>query len=135
VPGTDREPGIARLLRIRLALVVEEHVSARRLRSRLAVVDGDGLARLGDVDEHEAAAADIAGPRQGHSECEADCHRRINRVAAALQEIDADAGRLRLLRCHHAVLGDDRQVPRRVRQDGLAARHAGWRALRKSCAR
>ena len=60
------------------------------------------------MDHHEAAAADIAGARIGHRQREADRDRGIHRVAAALQNVDADARRQRLLRHHHAVLGDDR---------------------------
>ena len=127
----DREARIARFARIGLAALVEEHVVGRRGRRRLAIIDGDRLAALGEVHEHEAAAAEIARPRQGHGQGEADRHGRIDGVAAALEDLDADARRLRLLGGDHAVRGDDRQEARRVRQDGLAApRHAGRSALR-----
>ena len=62
----------------------------------------------GEVDHHEAAAADVAGARIGHRHGEADCDRGIDRVAAALQHVGADARGARLLRHHHAVLGGDR---------------------------
>ena len=61
----DREPGIARLERIGLAIGVEEHVLGRRRRRGLAVVDRDRLVEVGAIDQHEAAAAEVAGARQG----------------------------------------------------------------------
>ena len=60
------------------------------------------------MDHHEAAAADIAGARIGHRQREADRDRGVDGVAAALQNVGADARRQRLLRHHHAMLGDDR---------------------------
>jgi alkanesulfonate monooxygenase SsuD/methylene tetrahydromethanopterin reductase-like flavin-dependent oxidoreductase (luciferase family) len=54
----------------------------------------------------------------------ADCDCRVDRVAAALQDFDADPRRARLLACHHAVARDDRRALRddgrrlRVRRDG-----------------
>ena len=55
------------------------------------------------MDDHVAAAADIAGARIGHRQREAGRDRGIDGVAALLQELDADAGGARLLRHHHAV--------------------------------
>ena len=63
------------------------------------------------MDQHEAAAADIAGARQGDGERKADRDRRIDGVAAALQDVEPDPRRLRLLGHDHAVPGDHR--PRR----------------------
>ena len=60
--------------------------------------------RRGEMDQHEAAAADVAGARIGDREREADRDRGVDRVAAALQNVDADARGARLLRHHHAVL-------------------------------
>ena len=102
-----------------LPLGIQEHVARRLPRRLLAVVDGDRLAGLRDVDEHEAAAAEIAGLRQRHREREADRDRRIDGVAAALQDIDADIGRERLLARHHPVRGVDRMHPVHVRVDRL----------------
>jgi hypothetical protein len=70
------------------------------------------------VDHHEAAAADIAGARIGHGHREPDRDRGIDRVAAAMQNLDADARRARLLRHHHAVLRDG---GRRLQVVGVAA--------------
>ena len=65
------------------------------------------LAGLGEMDHHEAAAADIAGARIGDRKRKADRHRRIDRVAAAVEDFDADAGGAAFLRHHHAVAGDE----------------------------
>ena len=62
---------------------------------------------VGAMDHHEAAAAEIAGARIGHRQREADRDRSVDRIAAPLQNIDADAGGDRLLRDHHAVRGGD----------------------------
>ena len=76
------------------------------------------LVALGEMDQHEAAAADVAGARIGHRHREADRDRGIDRVAAALEHLDADARRARLLRHHHAVARGDR---RNARQFDAAA--------------
>ena len=60
----DREAGKERLERIGLAVGVEKHVLGRQRRRALAIVDGDRLLEIGAVDQHEAAAAKIAGARQ-----------------------------------------------------------------------
>ena len=72
----------------------------------LAVVDGDGAVLLRLVDQHEAAAAEVAGPRQRHGQREADGDRRVDGVAAAPEDVEADAAGARLLARHHAVLFD-----------------------------
>ncbi len=58
------------------------------------------------MDHHEAAAAEIAGFRIGHGQREADRYRGVDRIAAALEDVDADARRAPLLRHHHAVARD-----------------------------
>ena len=73
------------------------------------------LLAAGEMDHHEAAAADIAGARIGHRHREADRDRGIDRVAAALEDVGADARRARLLRHHHAVAGGDRLRPAEIR--------------------
>ena len=104
----DAERGLARLARIGLAALVEEHVARGRGRRGFAVVDRDGLAARRDVDQHEPAAADVAGLRMGHGKSEADRDRGVDRVAALLQDVHPDAAGELLLRHHHAVTGDDR---------------------------
>ena len=104
----DRKPGIARLERIGLAVGVEEHVLGRRRRRGLAIVDRDRLVEIGAMNQHEAAAAEVAGARKRDGEREADRDRRIDGVAAALQDVQPDARGRRLLADDHAMLGDDR---------------------------
>jgi hypothetical protein len=71
------------------------------------VAAGDVLAALRRMDDHEAAAADVAGARIRHGQGKTGCHRSIDRIAAAPQHVGADACRDFLLRNHHAVLGDN----------------------------
>ncbi len=87
----DREPGIARLEWIGLAVGVKEHVFGRRDRRRFAVVDRDRSVEIGAIDQHEAAAAEVAGARKRDGESESDRDRRIDRVAAAFQDVQPDA--------------------------------------------
>jgi hypothetical protein len=59
------------------------------------------------MDHHEAAAADIAGPRIGDGKRKSCRDRRIDGVAALAQDVAADL-RGDLLLCHHdTVLGAD----------------------------
>ena len=46
----------------------------------------------------------------------ADRHGRVDRVAAAVEDLDADAGGAALLRHHHAVVGEDRGRRRNSRR-------------------
>ena len=90
------------------------------------------LIEIGAMDQHEAAAADIAGARQGHREREADRHRGVDRIAAALQDFEPDGGGDRLLADDHAVrrhhgardgeVGNDR---RRIGARGERGRERG----------
>ena len=105
----DAERRVARLARIGLALLVEEHVARHRGRRGLAVVDRDRLVAAREMHQHEAAAADIAGLRMRDGEREADRDRGVDRVAACLQDLDADARGVLLLRRHHAVARDARE--------------------------
>ena len=73
--------------------------------------------RAAQMNHHEAAAADVAGARIGDRERKTDRDRGIDRIAAALEHVDADARRARLLRDDHAV-GSSRCL--RVRNAGVA---------------
>ena len=83
---------------------------------------------FGEMDHHEAAAAEIAGHRIGHGKREADRHRGIDRVAAALEDIDADPRGAAFLRHHHAMTAE-RALRRRDR------RLRAWAATLKRSAR
>ena len=78
----DAERGIARFGGIGLAVGSEENIARGRRRCGLAIVDGDVLVALGEMDHHEAAAADIAGARIGHRQRKAGGDRGIDRIAA-----------------------------------------------------
>ena len=104
VPGTPMASAVSRdFARIGIAIAHRGNdlllIACRR---GLAIIDR-GVFAGGEMDQHEAAAADIAGARIGHRHGEADRDRGINRIAAFLQDIDADARRQRFLRHHHAV--------------------------------
>ena len=83
---------------------------------------------LGEMDHHEAAAADIAGARIGDRERETDRHRGIDGVAAAIENLNADAGGALLLRHHHAVVREDR-LRRRDRRRARDRRDLGVDAV------
>ena len=99
-----------------VAVAVEVHVGRRGERGGLAEID-ERLAAVGELDGHEAAAADVAGRGEHHAERVADGDRRVDGVAALLQDVDADLGREVLARDHHAVARADRQ--RRGRMRGI----------------
>ena len=108
-PGhADGEARPARFERVGLAVGVEKDVLGRRGGGRLAIVDRDGLAEVGAMDQHEAAAAEIAGARQRHRKGEADRDRRVDRVASAPEHVEPDPRGGRLLAHDHAMPGDDR---------------------------
>ena len=60
------------------------------------------------MDQHEAAAAEVAGARQRHREREADRDRGVDRVAAEPQHVETDPRGGRLLADHHSMRRDDR---------------------------
>ncbi len=99
----DGKRGIARFLRIGIALRIEKAFGVDAARRGFAIIDR-GVVAIGEVDHHEAAAAEIAGARIADGQRKADRDRGIHRIAALLQNVVADAGRARLLRHHHAVL-------------------------------
>ncbi|MND69681.1 hypothetical protein D3C80_611690 [compost metagenome] len=119
-----------RLGAVELAVVVQQQVRRRRRRGRAVIVDGDGLGRaLGrrrHVDDHVAAAADVAGARQGHRLGEGHGDGRIHRIAALAQNLDADARRRVALADHHAAAAHHGAVDLAVVDDVAAA--AGRRA-------
>ena len=147
MPGTPTPSPVSRdLAGVRLSFGVEEHVGPRRRRCGFAVVDRYVLVAAGQVHHHEAAAADIAGLGQADRQREADRHRGIDRIAAALEHVEADPGRPLLLAHHHAVLRGghlgsrgagallDEALLRQERcrrhgHDGEGGQHAGGQAV------
>ena len=106
--NADAEPARLRFRRDEIAFLVEEDIARRIGRSGFAIIDGDVLRRMGEMHEHEAAAAEIAGAGKRHRQGEAGGDGRIDRIAAAAQNIDADRRRRRLLADDHPMFGDDR---------------------------
>jgi hypothetical protein len=100
-----------------LAVRVEEHIGAGGGRRGLAVIEGDDLLALRAVDHHEAAAAEVARAGQGHGEREPHRYGGVDRIAAGLQDRDADLRGARLLRRDHAVSTEHRQQARIVGLD------------------
>jgi hypothetical protein len=82
------------------------------------------------MDQHEAAAAQIARPRQSDSERETDRDGRIDRISSTLQNVQSNARRRRFLGHDHAVLGDDRTRGGQWRDDGIG-NGKGWSNAKK----
>ena len=105
------------------------YMFARRGERRLLAEVDEGLAAVGELQRHEAAAAEIAGRGIDDGERVAHGDRGIDGVAAAAQDVDADFGREVLRGDDHAVLGGDRRhrgcsskaEQRRRRDDGAQA--------------
>ena len=92
---------------------------------RLAVVlDRRRRLVLGVVDQHVAAAADVAGARQGQRLGDRHRHRRVDGVAALAQDFRPDARGDLVLRHHHAAPADGRVVDRAI-ADQVAAGDPG----------
>ena len=81
---------------------VEVHVARGRSGRALAEVD-EGGASVGQADQHEAAAADVAGGGMRHRQREADRDRRVDRVAAGFEDLEPRFGGVAFARDHHAV--------------------------------
>ena len=108
--GYGRGPVAAGGLGRLLALAVDEHVQPRRRRRDRAEVDDDGLPRPGNMDQHEAIAADIARPRQCDRKDEAYGDSGIDGVTTLAQDLGPDHGGDGVLGDHHAPLAHHRMV-------------------------
>ena len=99
-----------------LALGIEIHVARRLGRRHLAEID-ERRSAIGEPDQHEAAAAQVAreGMRRRHGEAHRD--RRVDGVPALLQDRHADIDGLRFHRDRHAVPRAHR-LARRIGRDG-----------------
>ncbi|AEK61998.1 hypothetical protein CFU_2168 [Collimonas fungivorans Ter331] len=103
----DRQVALGAQVGDHVAVLVEIHVGGGRQRRFFAEIE-ESLAAVGQLDGHETAAADIARGRVHHRQRITDRHRRIDRITAILQHIDADTGGQVLSRDHHAVFGGGR---------------------------
>ena len=129
----DRRAEIARLTRIGFTLGIQVGLARGRGRRRLAIIDGELFFAIGEMDDHEAAAADVAGARIGHRHREADRDRGVDGIAAALEHLDADAGGALLLRHHHAVALEDRSNFRQFGGSRAALSMRGRRRAQRQC--
>ena len=71
-------------------------------RRALAEID-EGGAPVGQADQHEAAAADVAREGMRHRQRESHRDRGIDGVAAGLQNLQPGFGGVAFARDHHAV--------------------------------
>src|SRR5262249_14367136 len=90
------------------AVLLAVHGFVRGGGGGLAVVDDDGVFLAAGVDDHEAAAADVAGRGVGDGQREGCGDRGIDGVAAFFQDLDAYLGSGRRDRDDEAVTGFDR---------------------------
>ena len=101
-----------------LAFGIEETIGLHRCGRGLTVVDRRSFVCLCKMHQHEAAAAEIASAGQGDGQGKAGGNCRVDRVAALLQNVEADAGGCPFLRHHHAMRGNDRQRTSALADDG-----------------
>ena len=98
----DGEPAIGRALRHRRPVPILEHRRGRGERRFFAEVE-EGRAAVGEMERHEPTSADIAGLRINDRQRIADRYRRIDRIAALPQDLDADVSGDRVCADHHAA--------------------------------
>ena len=103
-----RQVGVQRPAVNYLALSIQIHVAAGLGRRDLAEIQRNVAAALGVVQNHKAAAAQVAGVGQRHRQRKAHGHRGVYRVAALAQDVQAHLGGQALLGGHHAVASVDR---------------------------
>jgi hypothetical protein len=96
-------------LAIHRAGFVEKQFAVRRRRRRLAVVDESLPVPVREMNEHEAAAPEIAGPGVRHRQGKAGGDRRVHGIAALLQDLQPDLRGQFLCSHDHTLPGDDRQ--------------------------
>ena len=82
------------------------------MRGFFAIVDEGGFARL-EVDEHESAAADVAGHGVDHRQGKAGGDGRVDRISAGLHDLDPGVGGQVVDGDDHGVLGQHGRFPGR----------------------
>jgi len=112
----------ARLVRVSIALGIEEHIARCGEGRFLAVVQRDGFPRPSEVNQHEAAATQIAGTGQRDREGETDGNGSVNGIAPCFEQRAAEATGDRLLGRHHAPLGNDGMQAIVAAEDRLLSR-------------
>jgi len=102
-PARRRKAGIAGFGCDRLALGVQKNVG-RRVARAASRNRSRRIFFLAEINQHEAAAAEISRLRQSHRQGEAHGDRCVNRIAAAPQDIDPDLRRRSLLGDDHSMV-------------------------------
>ena len=90
------------------AIFIKEHIPSSAGWRRFAVINGVGLPRFGFVNDHEAAAAEISGPRKRYRQSEPDRNGRVDRIATLSKNLYTNARCDRFLRGNHAVFRKNR---------------------------
>ena len=98
--------------RVLRPLLAAERIAGRVERGRRGhgIVDADRAPLVGQMDQHDAAAADAAHPGLGRGEAERRDDRRVHGIAAGLQHRRALLRRLGLLRGHEPVARAHRRL-------------------------
>ena len=125
--NADAEPALGRASLRHIALRVEEH-ALRRGERRLFAEIQERRPPVGQVQQHEPAAAKVAARRIHHGERVADRDRRIHRVAAGFKHLQPGRRGQRLRRDHHEVARRHRRPvsrPRRPRNEHQGAEQQG----------
>ena len=120
---------------IHLAVLIEVHVAARPGRGRLSVVDCDGLVIGCGVHEHEPATTQVAGARIGHGQRKTNGNGSVDGVAALLEYLRPDPGRIRVLRGDHAGIAKHRMGRVAIANDRRIAELSKHGATREHQAR
>ena len=102
------------------AVGIEKHIAAGSSRCSFAIIDKDLLIGFGEVDQHKASATQVACTGQGDGQCEACCHRSIDRITALFEHVETNFSRQFFGAHHHtdaAIVGqlgmlviDDRRI-------------------------
>src|SRR5216684_7384267 len=92
---------------VEFAVFSDVHVAGGLTWSHFAIIEEGGFA-VGQANQHEAAAADVARGRLDHSKRESHSHRRIHRVTAALKDFDSCLGTKFFVSSDHAMAGANR---------------------------
>ncbi len=89
-------------LRVRLSLLVQEHIAVGGGRRHLPVIHREGAVLFRQVDQHKAATPQVARLGQGHGQGEAGGHRRVHGVTPLGEHPRPDAAGHGLLGDYHA---------------------------------
>src|SRR5260370_4890242 len=89
---------------LELAVFSDVHIAGGLTWSHFAIIEEGGFA-VGQANQHESAAADVARGRLDHGKRESHSHRRIHRVTAALKDFDSRLRAKFLISCDHAMAG------------------------------